>query len=611
VTEVPGFGSKESVKDRPDGRTVFAVSADGKRAVTEGSADAYLVFEVATGKTVRTLKAPGGVGTIAGHELCPASLSGDGRVLAFDSGKGPTRAVIVWDLEQDAELAKVSVPQNQNVTPLLSPDGKVLATRGLYQPGPNSGAGIQLWDVATGKSIATLTATAGYGSVVTFSADGRTVATSSRSSGTVRLWDATTGKPGLTLLGRSALAVAVAFSPDGKTLAALGQNGAIDRWALPGGKPLKPTSLVPSDLAMFDNNPYVEGLMFADNERAVAWGWAQAQRVAMVWEAPDVKSLTSAAGHFGAIAALRFSPDGKEVITAGMDKRVIRWEVATGRQTLVGKSSPRGRWQYSHLAPDATTGLASGAVHDLATGEELFALPGGYAFASADFRRAAGFHWMQTFGADSTWCEVWDLENQRRLVRLTPPNTRVMGGAMVAFSPDNARMVTAVELGVQKPDDPVSVIVTGWDLTTGKKLGELRETKAARLRFEDGRTHIATGTDSGAVLAGVDGKLWVADYERGTRGQTLAELDRVQQRFVYPTFSPDGKMFAVGRPIGAGLEHGVAVFDWPGGKLLHTFAGHTGPITGLAFAPDGKALASGSTDGTVLVWDLVAIGKPK
>jgi WD40 repeat protein len=37
---------------------------------------------------------------------------------------------------------------------------------------------------------------------------------------------------------------------------------------------------------------------------------------------------------------------------------------------------------------------------------------------------------------------------------------------------------------------------------------------------------------------------------------------------------------------------------------LLPFSGHTGAVTGVEFSPDGKTLATGADDTTVLLWDL-------
>lgn len=71
------------------------------------------------------------------------------------------------------------------------------------------------------------------------------------------------------------------------------------------------------------------------------------------------------------------------------------------------------------------------------------------------------------------------------------------------------------------------------------------------------------------------------------------------------TFAPDGRMIAVGG-IGymADGSTTIYVFDITTGKELRTIRGHTGAVSVLAFSPDGKRLATGSTDTTVLIWDL-------
>lgn len=48
----------------------------------------------------------------------------------------------------------------------------------------------------------------------------------------------------------------------------------------------------------------------------------------------------------------------------------------------------------------------------------------------------------------------------------------------------------------------------------------------------------------------------------------------------------------------------MKIWDSHTGKLVHSFRGHTGLVSSLAFSPKGWLLVSGSRDHTVKVWDL-------
>src|SRR6266545_52776 len=558
-----------------------AFSPDGKTLASGGGRNSVLLWDAVHRGLVGELMTGHRVDSQSDwrNTVTAVAFSPDGRTLV-SAQNGP--AVLLWDTRTWRRLGELNTGFVEGpIAMAFSPDGDILATLGVLS--------VRIWDMRSrrpvGKPIGQTEPWAALS--LAFSPDSSVLALG---GDPITFWDPWTGRQvGSFAPGPTDGPVTLAFSPDGRTLASGGgrtwgdkEGRKVALWDVGSGRLLGEPLLGhgPGFSPSVDHG--VNSLAFSPDGRTLASGGADGK--VLVWDLASRRRLGAPLrGHDLGVTSVAFSPDGTTLASGGEDSTIALWDLQ-GRERLSRHIAGSGRPVSMQFSPDGVTVAAGG---------------------DAD--------WLKPQPDAATTVVRWDVRTRQQVGAPIDVGHEVVS---LALAPDGGT------LAVGGPDG-----VSLWDAGTGRSLGSRltgHRSWVTSLAFSPDGTLLASSSLAVGSHAEPDAATTVILWDVRAHRRLGAPLTGHSDDVLDVAFSPDGRLLASGSSDGTVIlwdVHGRRRFDEPltghGISLPESAFGPTGrlgyDVTSVAFSPDGKLLASGSLDSTVILWDTRArrpVGEP-
>jgi len=640
-------------------------SSDGRHIAVFGTGTRPQLFDLATGKNYAQLR-------YQQSSVIETQFTLDGRRAltlhrASDSdGESSPLTACLWNVNEGSFVAVLAEKKGAIRQMLQSPDGKLVVT--LTDTGT-----VSLWDTETGRKIAVLDDDDDNEegkTKISWSVGGKHVLVRSPSS--LSLFEAQSGRE-VTLGGTVGILQEASFSPSGLYLATVSADGTVRFWVTAtgqqvavinqGSSPVLDGQWSPESayfgildkrhqITIWDvadsrqrfampASPTTTAIGFGSDVRYLSFVDNQ-QRVGLRKVEPGVATPVSrtfseaASGHSVIPLAMQraldaqFSTDGQRLLVRDAEKRIMVWDVRSGKQLVrlsghsdgieSGSFSPDGR-HFIMVHPDGKTRL-----HEATTGKTLAEVPAGTMSYSPTSPRVA-------IGDLRGRVTVWDLSHGRMVAQSTGLGAELRS---VRWLPDGKRIAVVSDLP----------LVRVFDAGSGRTLGEQR-------RLPGGAAEIAVTPDGRFAAVAVPGNAKapgnVKLYPFEGSAPLAVQASKTTTPPVVFEFSRDGKLVFIEaqgksrwlRPLPGGdplLEQIGGVFAWSDeshrafsaqpelapvvidtetGKKVWELPATMQDFQKVSFGPGGKHLLSVHNDDSVRIWEtssgrlVMSLAKPQ